>query len=534
MTKVHVNDDNDISVIELEIFQNTDEQNISVLSVENVNPKSTTTQLDTDPQNLSINQNTNISNNEPSESSCNKLEEEQKKNEKKETSPSEESFGGNSNSGNHQRLETNDDENDVPAALQLEKEQHEWKKNVRGQFFKKILSNGLIELDWTKHFFYTIATIVICGVAPFPLTLIPVHDVINYPGFWYESPLQMFIWTIWAGFAYPYIAGFLMNIDYIHGARCYLTSVAFSVGTYYLVFFIYFFVWTHVLHINFPMPFHAYIAVYCTCMACITVVYFSFPLNWRTNGRLRRRLIFLVVYFLYNLLVLIQYNFAAKLLINYQHGFQPVAALSYIFIRELNAWATRKLICGMASGDETGAQAFGSLVVGIRYTMQVCYTLGTIATMETEIFLVGFDFAWNIYVCLNIIWVNKRRPEDVEQQNCLLQELAIAELTEFVSPLSFSIAFILAYYGPNGHLIGNIMAAIWHYEAIEDAPGYLKTVLMFFLVDFGSTVVSLVLLWFICKINFLKVLVAVQKEYGGRIVMILGFYILSVSNYFRT
>ena len=188
----------------------------------------------------------------------------------------------------------------------------------------------------------------------------------------------------------------------------------------------------------------------------------------------------------------------------------------------------------MASGDETGAQAYGSLEVGIKYTMQVCYTLGTVATMETEIFLMGFDFLWNICICVRIIWVNKRRPEDVEQKIGLLQELGLAELTEFVSPLSFSIAFILAYYGPNGNLIGNIRAAIWHYEAIDDAPEFLKTVLAFSLVDFSSTIIVLFLLWFICKINFLKVLVALQKEYGGRIFMILAMNLSSVSNYFRT
>ena len=73
MTKVHANNDNDISVIELENFQNTDDQNISVLSIENVNPKSTTTKVDIVPQKRANNQNTTISNNEQNDVSCNKL-----------------------------------------------------------------------------------------------------------------------------------------------------------------------------------------------------------------------------------------------------------------------------------------------------------------------------------------------------------------------------------------------------------------------------------------------------------------------------
>ena len=543
MTKIHANTfrhfgkrihTNDVSVIDLEILQYTDDQNISAFSVENLNPKSPTTQVDIEPQILAINQITTTSNNEQNEFSCNKLEKEPKKAEEKETWPSEESFKGNSNPENHQRLETNDEQSEVPAALQLEKEQHEWRINVRDQFFKKILSNGLVELDWPKHFFYMIATIVICGVVPFSVTLIPVHDVIRYPGYWYEAPLQGFIFSIYMGMMYPYAAGFYMNIDYIHGVRCYLASVVVGIGAYYLTFFIYLFVGTQVLQFHFPMPFHSDICSICACMACMTVVYFSFPLDWRMDRNFRRRLNFFVAYFLYALVAIIQYNFATKLLVKYQNGFQPVAALSFIFVRELNAWVCRKCVCGMSSGDEHGAQAYGSLEVGIMYTMNVCYTLGTVATTETEIFLMGLDFMWNICICIKIIWLNKQRPEDVEQQIGLLQELALAELTEFVSPLSFSIAFILAHYGPNGNLIGNIRAAIWHYEPIDDAPEFLKIVLVFFLVDFSSTIIALVLLWFICKINFLKVLVAVQKEHGGKILMILGIYIFAVSNYFRT
>ena len=211
MTKVHENNDNDISVIDLEIFENTNDQNISVLSVENINPKPTIPQVVIDPQNLTINQNTTISNNEQAEG--HKLEKEQSKIEAKETPSGDKNVRDHNNPDNHQGVETNEEESQVPETLQLEKEQHEWRMNVRDQLFTNILSNGMVELDWKKHFFYMIATIVICGIAPFPLTLIPAHDVIRYPGYWYEFPLQVLIWTIWIGMLYPYIACLLYTSD---------------------------------------------------------------------------------------------------------------------------------------------------------------------------------------------------------------------------------------------------------------------------------------------------------------------------------
>jgi len=198
----------------------------------------------------------------------------------------------------------------------------------------------------------------------------------------------------------------------------------------------------------------------------------------------------------------------------------------------MNEWMTTKLIRKIASGDELGAQGYGTLSVGIRHTMQITYTLGTAATLPTEIFLLGLDFIVNIYLCLKFVWARKRRPEDIESQINLLQELALSELTEFIAPLAFILAFISAYYGPNGELLGNVLATIWQYEAIEDAPGFLMIVLMFFVVDFCSTIVTSIVLKLCCNINFFTVLLGMEKEYGTNIFAILSMYLITVRLYY--
>jgi len=282
------------------------------------------------------------------------------------------------------------------------------------------------------------------------------------------------------------------------------------------------------------MPFHLYICAYSAILAIHATIYYSFPLDWRMDGRFQKRLKFYIYDGLYNLVVNIQYNVAAKLLRKYNNKYQPLASLAFILVRELHAWIKRTCICKMANGDESGAKVTGIISVGMRYTMIICYTLGTISTFETEVLLMGLDFVVNIYTCVKIIWLHKRRPEDVEKQIELIQELVLNELMEFICPLSFIIAFLLAYTGPNGNVIGNINITIWHYEAIEDAPGFLKVVLILFVVDFCSTIITSLLLWFLCKINFIAVVMAIQKEYGGRIIVYLGMNLLTASYYFRT
>ena len=211
-----------------------------------------------------------------------------------------------------------------------------------------------------------------------------------------------------------------------------------------------------VLHFDFPMPFLSAICGYLATLACTAAVYFSFPIDWRVNREFRRRLKFYICNVLFTHLTVILYVVAGKILHSYQNEYQPMIALIFVFLRGMNEWMTTKLIKKMAIGDEPGAQGYGTLSVGIRHTMQITYTLGTAATLPTEIFLLGLDFIVNIYLCLKFVWARKRRPEDIESQINLLQELALSELTEFIAPLAFILAFISAYYGPNGELLGNV------------------------------------------------------------------------------
>ena len=238
---------------------------------------------------------------------------------------------------------------------------------------------------------------------------------------------------------------------------------------------------------------------------------------------------FLIYWVSFDLLVIIFYNVATKIVRNYQNEYQPVAALIFIFLRELNAWVTRKCISSMSSGDEPGSQVYGIIIVGMRHTMIISYMLGSIATTETGVFLMLLGFIYNIYLCIKIVWVKTTRPEDTEKQIDLIQELSINELIEIVTPLSFILAFISAYYGPNGELLGQIRATIWQYEANEDAPGFLLTILLLFVVDFCSTIVNSFILWFYLKINFFAVLITMEKEYGVQIFLNLGYFLLTVS-----
>ena len=242
------------------------------------------------------------------------------------------------------------------------------------------------------------------------------------------------------------------------------------------------------------------------------------------NHPLVRHLSFWIFYLLQSILIVVFYNIVSNKLEANQNDYQPAFALILIFLRELNAWVTRTVISNTARGDESGAQGFGTLTV----EMILCITFGTNATIETEVLLMGLDFMYNIYLCIKIVWSKRRRPEDIEKQINWTEELAISELVEFIAPLSYILAFISAYYGPNGELLIQIRATIWEQEPIEDAPEFVMIVLLFFFVDFCSAITASLVLWFYCKINFFAVLVATEEEYGAHICVVLSHMLFTV------
>ena len=125
----------------------------------------------------------------------------------------------------------------------------------------------------------------------------------------------------------------------------------------------------------------------------------------------------------------------------------------------------------------------------------------------------GLDVFTNIYLALRIVWWRKT-SEKIDDCVSVLEELVIAELAEFHAPLSFLLTFVVVWFGPNSELFGNIGSSNWMFEKVDDIHGAIQNMVIFFVVDFGSAVVSAIILQVTCKINLLAATASMQKEFG--------------------
>ena len=110
-----------------------------------------------------------------------------------------------------------------------------------------------------------------------------------------------------------------------------------------------------------------------------------------------------------------------------------------------------------------------------------------------------------------------------------IMKLVLAELVEGLVPLAYAIGFAMAYYGPNGHLVGNVRTDLWAYEKVEDVGRLFTIQFLLLAVDCISVIVNVALLSKFGNVNLIQEFCKALKLFW----MILAILLISeVTMYF--
>ena len=88
---------------------------------------------------------------------------------------------------------------------------------------------------------------------------------------------------------------------------------------------------------------------------------------------------------------------------------------------------------------------------------------------------------------------------------------------------------LLAYYGPNSEILGNIKFDCWQFQQIEDIGDVVIAIMTMFIIDSSSAVIGFFWLWKSCSINALEKTFQVVRERWDAIVGILVNFLIFVS-----
>ena len=71
----------------------------------------------------------------------------------------------------------------------------------------------------------------------------------------------------------------------------------------------------------------------------------------------------------------------------------------------------------------------------------------------------------------------------------------INESVEFMMPMAYCACYMMAYFGPNAELMGNVKNDSWHFIAVDNIDETLFWNTIMFAIDLGSTVITFLLLF---------------------------------------
>ena len=98
--------------------------------------------------------------------------------------------------------------------------------------------------------------------------------------------------------------------------------------------------------------------------------------------------------------------------------------------------------------------------------LSVC--VGGLATDATLYILIATDFIINNYFAV-MTWRAKKNitEKSLQKLKKSVQILVLAESLEIIIPLAYLLCFVIAYYGPNADILGNIKNGYWQYQEIS-------------------------------------------------------------------
>ena len=410
-------------------------------------------------------------------------------------------------------------------------------KNIITKLFWTIISG---KKDEDVDYFCGIKGIL-CLLVVFMLgsiqLLIPKHNVVQNPGYWYELPISYVIencfgLTLFVIFA----SSIVFKTSYTLSWKAFWYIFICSSLSYVCPHLLLEAVWVYWSNYNAPVPFIGYICgVFGYLGSCVSL-YTVFPLSWHRNGRMKKRLRALLTLVLLFGLTSIEYVIISFCLGVIPREYQFILALFLPITKHVTEKVVLNVAYVASGGRDDSTKFVASCIVVTGYKIFLVLLVKSSSSKETSYTILVSEFLINMYLCLKIVWTHHRAKirAKVSTAEEIVGKLALKETIECMAPLTYIITFVMAYYGPNGSIIGSIQNSYWHYTAVKDVEKLLWHTSLFCIIDASSAVIASLLLWTLCKIDFYLAYCKMINKYWWITSLILVTHLYTVSKLSRS
>ena len=339
------------------------------------------------------------------------------------------------------------------------------------------------------------------------ITLLPQHDVILNPKYWYEFLLP-------TNFGFAPIAtattlieySIVMRRDQIWSLNVFLklflsTSLGFTF-TYVSIYV----TWVHLLKYRHPMPFIGHCCLISTYILKCTTLWFLFPSNLRINNKqYRHRLVAYLSTFPLSILIGVGYSNISSLFFRIPLDMQWSMGLILPLFKEFIMFTYAKVLNKATGGDKLSTKIMTICCVGSVHSFSIALLLGSNVTSTTAYLVMFLDCIPNIRLFQTVMRLHHQGTRMAKaEQNVAFTCLALKEYFELAIPLAYCASFVVAYYGPNANILGNVQNDYWQYKKVENVVDRLRNNGIFFVIDALRGVMFGLFLWRFCRLNMFK------------------------------
>ena len=411
------------------------------------------------------------------------------------------------------------------------------------ELLEKCYTGNLRVSFWNGTYIFLV--LIISIVFTIPAIIIPQNNVIDYPEYWWELIIQTGLGVLSFSidtylecktiFRYKRMASYGCLVR-----QCGVLMIATVTLTSFITL-----LWVWILDYNLPFPFFGIVQYLSGMTIHLIHVWFEFPSELRANKIESKRIRSYFWYRLWFILYGFQ-KFALKfILLALPTAAQPVIALIFPLTRELNLRVLSKFLENANDPESTNKMVpklTATISVNIVNSFFVALIIASNATVTTSNCIIAVDFLLNIYSSVRIVQFHqKTTPEDaiptLESTEYDLKkkeetlDLYAVESIEYLVPLIYTVTFLIAFYGPNADIIGNVGMTRWKFQGVEDVKSYIEELLKIFAIDLAALIVSTIIFWKLASINMLREGYKIMKLYWPMIAVKIGTKIYQVIKY---
>ena len=92
-------------------------------------------------------------------------------------------------------------------------------------------------------------------------------------------------------------------------------------------------------------------------------------------------------------------------------------------------------------------------------------------------------------------------------------------------PTVYCASFVVAYYGPNAEVLGNVKKDYWQYDKVDNLMQKLNNIVIAIFIDALRGLIFQLVLWRFCRLNMYRTYGYIVQRYGIVVVPAMGSFL---------